>query len=134
MEQKQSIGTSFAIHIELADNLGGTELLTRKVLNLLKESEFDKLLIDCMVAGVELKWTELTKDAWERPQPNAQLAKFDSADQALSFCKVAAKHLPHQFTYAKVVRMSTYVDPKDKQQRTRHAKTYGRSVYLNDYR
>lgn len=109
-------------------------MLNRHILNQLKEQKFDELLCKLIESGQELKWSELTKDAYGRPQSNKQFVKFDTEANAATFIRTAAQFLPQQWAYAKVVKVQKYVDANDKLKREKLSKTYMRTFYLNEYR
>lgn len=109
-------------------------MLNRHILNQLKEQKFDELLCKLIESGKELKLSELTKDAYGRPQSNKQFVKFDTEANAATFIRTAAQFLPQQWAYAKVVKVQKYVDANDKLKREKLSKTYMRTFYLNEYR
>lgn len=56
------------IRIELVEaGNASIAMLNRHILNQLKEQKFDELLCKLIESGQELKWSELTKDAYGRP-------------------------------------------------------------------
>lgn len=123
------------IRIELVEaGNASIAMLDRHILNQLKEQKFDELLCKLIESGQELKWSELTKDAYGRPQSNKQFVKFDTEANAATFIRTAAQFLPQQWAYAKVVKVQKYVDTNDKLKREKLSKTYMRTFYLNDYR
>lgn len=123
------------IRIELVEaGNASIAMLDRHILNQLKEQKFDELLCKLIESGQELKWSELTKDAYGRPQPNKQFVKFDTETDAAAFIRITAQFLPQQWAYAKVVKVQKYVDTNDKLKREKLLKTYMRTFYLNDYR
>lgn len=123
------------IRIELVEaGNASIAMLNRHILNQLKEQKFDELLCKLIESGQELKWSELTKDAYGRPQSNKQFVKFDTAANAATFIRTAAQFLPQQWAYAKVVKVQKYVDANDKLKREKLSKTYMRTFYLNEYR
>ena len=123
------------IRIELVEaGNASITMLNRHILNQLKEQKFDELLCKLIESGQELKWSELTKDAYGRPQSNKQFVKFDTEANAATFIRTAAQFLPQQWAYAKVVKVQKYVDANDKLKREKLSKTYMRTFYLNEYR
>lgn len=123
------------IRIELVEaGNASIAMLDRHILNQLKEQKFDELLCKLIESGQELKWSELTKDAYGRPQTNKQFVKFDTEADAAAFIRITAQFLPQQWAYAKVVKVQKYVDTNDKLKREKLSKTYMRTFYLNDYR
>lgn len=123
------------IRIELVEaGNASIVMLNRHILNQLKEQKFDELLCKLIESGQELKWSELTKDAYGRPQSNKQFVKFDTVANAATFIRTAAQFLPQQWAYAKVVKVQKYVDANDKLKREKLSKTYMRTFYLNEYR
>ena len=123
------------IRIELVEaGNASIAMLNRHILNQLKEQKFDELLCKLIESGQELKWSELTKDAYGRPQSNKQFVKFDTKANAATFIRTAAQFLPQQWAYAKVVKVQKYVDANDKLKREKLSKTYMRTFYLNEYR
>lgn len=123
------------IRIELVEaGNASIAMLNRHILNQLKEQKFDELLCKLIASGQELKWSELTKDAYGRPQSNKQFVKFDTEANAATFIRTAAPFLPQQWAYAKVVKVQKYVDANDKLKREKLSKTYMRTFYLNEYR
>lgn len=123
------------IRIELVEaGNASIAMLDRHILNQLKEQKFDELLCKLIESGQELKWSELTKDAYGRPQSNKQFVKFDTEADAATFIRITAQFLPQQWAYAKVVKVQKYVDTNDKLKREKLSKTYMRTFYLNDYR
>lgn len=123
------------IRIELVEaGNASIAMLNRHILNQLKEQKFDELLCKLIESGQELKWSELAKDAYGRPQSNKQFVKFDTEANAATFIRTAAQFLPQQWAYAKVVKVQKYVDANDKLKREKLSKTYMRTFYLNEYR
>lgn len=123
------------IRIELVEAANASiVMLDRHILNQLSEQKFDELLCKLIASGQELKWSELTKDAYGRPQSNKQFVKFDTEANAATFIRTAAQFLPQQWAYAKVVKVQKYVDANDKLKREKLSKTYMRTFYLADYR
>lgn len=123
------------IRIELVEaGNASIAMLNRHILNQLKEQKFDELLCKLIESGQELKWSELTKDAYGRPQSNKQFVKFDTEANAAAFIRTVAQFLPQQWAYAKVVKVQKYVDANDKLKREKLSKTYMRTFYLNEYR
>lgn len=123
------------IRIELVEaGNASIAMLDRHILNQLKKQKFDELLCKLIESGQELKWSELTKDAYGRPQTNKQFVKFDTEADAAAFIRITTQFLPQQWAYAKVVKVQKYVDTNDKLKREKLSKTYMRTFYLNDYR
>lgn len=119
------------VQIELQSTDGqATTYLTRKIVESLDKA----FLTELQDNNIELQWSELTFDDWKRPQTNKQVVQTSGQSEASKIVRILCKYLPAQYSYVKLITLSSYVDPKDKLKRTKTVKSIGRTFYANEYR